>query len=85
MIRQALSPAPAGDPCLTCQGVLRLQARSTRAGGEDIERIQAEARWLVLALKRVRPCPSHAGVLRLAHHLAGEIEDVIPDARMEYA
>ena len=68
----------APDVCSTCHGVLRLQARWTRLRetGEErqqkIERMAAEARWFVMTLEKVRPCPSHAGVLRLARHLAGE-------------
>jgi hypothetical protein len=44
-----------------------------------------EARWFVLALEKVRPCPAHRGVLRLACHLADQLESVerFRDTRME--
>jgi hypothetical protein len=72
------------DVCSTCRGVLRLQARWTRlqetgeSRRERIERMAAEAQWFVLTLEKVRPCPSHAGVLRLARHLARELWSTDP-------
>ena len=71
-----------GDICRTCQGVLRLQARWTRlevtgdARRQAVERLGAEARWFVQTLEKVRPCPSHAGVLRLARHLTESLATV---------
>jgi hypothetical protein len=73
-----MTPETTFDICSTCQGVIRLQARCTRLRadadvvGPGVERLGAEARWFVQTLEKVRPCPSHAGVLRLARHLAGE-------------
>jgi len=74
------SRSPSIEICSTCRGVLRLQARWTRLEGagearhESVERMGAEARWFVMALEKGRPCPSHAGVSRLAQHLAEEID-----------
>jgi hypothetical protein len=72
----------ANDICLTCNGVLRLQARWTQFQGtgasrrEDVERMAQEARWFAMALKKIRPCPSHGGVRRLASDLADELEAI---------
>jgi hypothetical protein len=82
MSRLLSSPDFMPDVCSTCRGVLRLQARWTRVQGtgetrrQRIERMAEEARWFVLTLEKVRPCPSHRGVLRLACHLTDELETV---------
>jgi NMD protein affecting ribosome stability and mRNA decay len=67
--------------CSTCHGVLRLQARWTRARAgertrESVERMAEEARWFAMALEKIDLCPSHGGIRRLARELARELEAV---------